>query len=86
MLISVPLSVELQKKQKLRKVFVDSSNGLLVIDGGAAWDSWPIVARFGQIWPDLATFVAEFGQFSGHFTATRAMKVNDHQECKDIEF
>ena len=44
------------------------------------------MARFGRKWPDLATFVAECGQFSGQFTAIRAMKVNDSQECKVIEF
>jgi hypothetical protein len=30
--------------------------------------------------------MAESGHFTGQFTATRAMKANDPQECKVIEF
>ena len=83
------LSVELPKKQKLREVFVDPSNGKLVIDGwshGIRGQTWPDLAGFGRIWPDLAISGHESGQFSGQFTAIRAMTANDSQECKVIGF
>ena len=58
-------SVELPKRQKSREVFVDPSNGQIVIDGGPhgfCGRFWPDVAGFGRIWPlswpNVASFLA----------------------------